>query len=136
LLPTLGMELRKASSQRGLTLIELLVVIGIIAILASVALTEFATYKRQAVDTDMLSALHAARHAMEAFYVVPESYAGATEADLPTYGYRASSAISIKIVSKTVANYSIRVCAGGGTSQAFLYDTTLGISQPDSGSCS
>jgi prepilin-type N-terminal cleavage/methylation domain-containing protein len=136
LLPTLGVELRKARSQRGLTLIELLVVVGIISILASVAIAEYATYKRQAVDTDMLSALHAARHAMEAFYVGAESYAGATEADLPTYGYRASPTVSVKIVSKTADNYSVRTCAGGGTSPAFLYDSVLGLSQPDSGSCS
>jgi prepilin-type N-terminal cleavage/methylation domain-containing protein len=136
LLLTLSVELRKVSSQRGLTLIELLVVVGIIAILAAVAIAEFAIYKRKAVDTDMLSALHAARHAMEAFYVGPDSYAAATEADLPTYGYRASSAVSVKIVSKTADNYSIRTCAGGGTSPAFLYDSALGLSQPDSGSCS
>ena len=130
------MKLRKASSQRGLTLIELLVVVAIIAILASIALANYTSYKQKAVDTDMLSALTAARQAMEAFFVGPESYAGATEADLPTYGYRASPGVTVKIVSATVENYSVRACVVGGTTPAFLYDSTVGVSQPDSGSCS
>jgi type IV pilus assembly protein PilE len=128
-------ERKNPAPQRGFTLVELLVVVAIIGILATVALTEFAHYKQEAVDTDMVASLHSARHAMEGYYVGVLSYAGATEADLLTYGYRASPDISLKIVSATGDNYVVRVCAVGGTSPAFVYDTNVGHDQPDSGSC-
>jgi type IV pilus assembly protein PilA len=124
-------------SAAGFTLVELLVVIAIVSILASVAVTQYATYKQKAVDADMLSTLRSGRTAMEGLYVGsdPLSYASATEALLPAFGYRASPTVNIKIVAKSDNNYTLRVCATGGSSAAYIFDSTVGVAAEDSGSC-
>ena len=131
------MSAKRALRDAGFTLIELLVVVAIISILAAVAVSQYASYKQKAVDADMLTALRAARQAMESLYIDSSlSYALATETMLhDLYGYRASATVSIKIVTKTVNNYSLRVCSVGGTSPAFLFDSTVGVSAADTGAC-
>lgn len=121
-----------------MTLIELLVVTAIIALLASVAMTQYALYKQKATDGKMESSLHAARQAMEGYYasVTPPSYAGATEVALhDNHGYRPSDGITLNIISADQTSYVLRVCATGGTAPSYRYDSSVGLMAPDAGTC-
>lgn len=59
--------MRKIRSCRGFTLIELLVVVGIIGILASIAIPKFRSYQMKAINTKAISDLKNTKTALEAF---------------------------------------------------------------------
>ena len=123
------------TSSQGFTLIELLVVIAIIALLASIALSQFSLYKQKSVDALMESSMHEARQAMEAYYVELHTYVGATESILKTnYGYKAATAVTLSITPPPTDNdYSLMVCAIGGTTPAFAYTSIGGVDSPSPG---
>ena len=126
------------SGEKGFTLVELLVVVGIVSILASIAMTQYAGYKQKAVDAAMMSALHNARQSMEALFAgsQPESYVTATVPLLVSdFGYQPASGITLMIVTKTDFDYSLRVCARGGTTPAFFFNSNAGAMVPGAGFC-
>ena len=120
-----------------MSLIELLVVVAIIALLASIALSQYSLYKQKAVDGQMESTMHEARQAMEAYYVSSHSYVGATEALLlSTYGYKPSPNVALSITPPpTDTDYGLMVCAPGGTSPAFAYTSAGGMISASPGPC-
>jgi prepilin-type N-terminal cleavage/methylation domain-containing protein len=132
-----GMTDRRRSAEHGLTLIELLVVIGIIAILATIVISQYALYKQKSVDSQMESTLHEARQAMEAYYVKFHTYVGATEAVLnQDYGYEPTVNVALSITPPpTDSEYGLMVCTGGGTSPAFTYSSAGGYMVPSPGPC-
>jgi type IV pilus assembly protein PilA len=123
------------STNRGFTLIELLVVIGIIALLAAIAISQYALYKQKSVDSLMESTLHEARLAIEAYYVHFQTYTGATEVILESdYGYQPSFGVALAITPPpTNTEYTLTVCAIGGTSPAFSYTSSGGTMTPSPG---
>ena len=126
------------SGQKGFTLVELLVVIAIIGLLAAIAITQYALYKQKATDAAMESVLASARQAMEGFYVENNTYVGTDPVlNLPNHGYRATQNVTLNITGPpTTTTYGLLACAIGGTSPAFSFDTTLGITQAAPGPCS
>jgi prepilin-type N-terminal cleavage/methylation domain-containing protein len=60
----------------GFTLIELLVAIGILSILAAIAITQYRDYKFQAYDTTAKSDLKSAFTAIESYFVENQTYPG------------------------------------------------------------
>ncbi len=128
---------RRRSDDRGFSLIELLVVIGIIALLATIAISQYALYKQKSVDSQMESTLHEARQAMEAYYVRFHTYVGATEALLKQdYGYKPTANVALSITPPpTDSEYDLMVCTGGGTSPAFTYASAGGYMVPNPGPC-
>jgi len=127
----------KRTSSQGFSLIELLVVIGIVALLASVAISQYSLYKQKSVDSLMESTMHEARQAMEAYYVALHTYVGATESILTTsYGYKPSNNVSLSLTPPpTDSDYGLVVCAIGGTSPAFAYTSASGLMVPNPGPC-
>ena len=61
--------LEKLKTEFGLTLIELLVAIGILSILASIAITQYRNYKFQTYDITAKSDLKSAQTAIESYFV-------------------------------------------------------------------
>lgn len=126
--------------QRGFTLIELLVVVAIISILATISLSQYAFYKKRAVDSGMESALNSARAAIEAYFVDHQTYVGANLLTLrDDYGMRplgVDSPVQLTEPTTSVTAYTFRACAIGGSWPSFVYDSNGGTVFGDNGTCS
>jgi prepilin-type N-terminal cleavage/methylation domain-containing protein len=71
------------SNRGGFTLVELLVVVAIIGILAAIAISQYARYRQDAMESAAKNAYHAVAVAQEAFYIEQTTYA-TSYADLVT----------------------------------------------------
>jgi len=65
---------KKRRSQKGFTLIELLVVVAIIAILAAIAIPQFAAYRTRSYNAAAESDLRNFKTDMEAYYADYQQY--------------------------------------------------------------
>ncbi len=65
---------KKVRQEKGFTLIELLVVIAIIAILAAIAIPQFAAYRTRSYNAAAESDLRNLKTNLEAFYVDNQNY--------------------------------------------------------------
>jgi len=85
------------NNKNGFTLIELLTVIGIIGILAAIAIPVFAQYKTRAYDSDTKSHLHSVFLACKSYWVDNGSTSDCTLsiASSTSYGYTQTSDITI-----------------------------------------
>lgn len=95
----------KRIRETGFTLLELLVVIGIISILASIAIMHYQTYRVQAFDTAAKSDLKNAMAALENYFVKNDSYP-ANPSDLLVNGLNLSKGVCI-------TRYSLGTFNGG-----------------------
>lgn len=72
----------KEGDQRGFTLIELLIVIIIIAILAAIAITQFAASRQRAIEASMVADARNCVAQAEAFFAGNKTYEGFNPAEL------------------------------------------------------
>ena len=117
---------RRTKAVRGFTLIELLVVVGIISILAAVAVPQYSAYKKRAVDAVMHSDLKNAALAMEAYYATNHSYP-ASIAVLTSSGFLSSPGVSMTITLPTATSYTISAAASGGTQASYTLNSVTGL---------
>ena len=122
--------------RKGFTLIELLVVVGIISVLAAIAIPQYAAYKRNGVDAAIESGLNSARIAMEAYFEVNGySYENITEANLMEKGFRKGPGFTLAFDLREQTRYVLRGCQPGSNSPSFVYDSTVGKMSPDASGC-
>jgi type IV pilus assembly protein PilA len=63
-------------NKKGFTLIELLIVVAIIAILAAIAIPQFAAYRQKAYNAAAVSDLRNFKTGMESFFADYQAYPG------------------------------------------------------------
>jgi len=92
-----GLGRKVTDSESGFTLIELLIVIGIIGILAAIAIPQFNQYKTRSYDSDAKSNLHNIYVACKAYWGIEGSgnTCTLTIAKKTTWGYIQSSDVSV-----------------------------------------
>jgi type IV pilus assembly protein PilE len=98
------------AGQRGNTLIELMVVIGVVAILASIAIPGYRSYAIRANRTDAKSALMRLQAAQEKFFLQNNAYAAnltaAPPAGLGLPAYSDNSLYQITLNAPTTQTYT------------------------------
>lgn len=97
-----------------MTLIELLVVVGIMGLLAAIAIPQFASYRRGAFDAGARSDLRNAAVAEEAYYTLNNAYTSSVDA-LRDNGFRPTAGVTLTIEADA-EQFSIKAkvagCAG------------------------
>ena len=92
-------------NKKGFTLIELIIVIGIIGVLAAIAIPVFAQYKDRAYAADTKSHLHNVYLACKSYWADEGSASDCTVAVVsdPNYGYTQTTQISIAVLGQEMA---------------------------------
>ena len=107
---------------RGFTLIELMIVVGIMAILASIAIPSYSEYVRRSRITEAVSALSGMRVKMEQYFQDNRTYVGAcaggTVATLPSFDTTSNFAFDCPTLNAT--SYVVRA-QGQNSMTGFTY---------------
>jgi type IV pilus assembly protein PilA len=114
----------------GFTLIELLVVIGLLGILAAIALASFAGYRQRAHDARAMHDLGNAIAAEEANYTSTYTYATIAEvvgpATIKVPGLVISGQVRLSVEADT-DRFVVRATSLLGTGVTYEYDSTTGV---------
>ena len=107
---------------RGFTLIELMIVIGIVAILAAIAIPSYTDYVRRGRITEAISTLAGMRVKMEQYFQDNRSYVGACAAGTVAPQPANTAYWTYNCAGLTLNTYLITaIGAVGGTMDGFQY---------------
>jgi type IV pilus assembly protein PilA len=86
------MAVKKLKDRSAFTLMEILVVIGILGVLAAIAIQQFTLYRSRGIDTEMRSDLKNAAIAMESYFAEYRSYPTSVTA-ITAAGFRQTNGV-------------------------------------------
>lgn len=118
-------------SGKGFTLIELMIVIAIIGILATIAVPQFISYRKQANDRAALSQVKDMATAEEAYFSANNTYTTSLT-DLETYGFKRMVGVSRtrELIDKdgnaSTTAYRLTANHPSGTGKTFIYQSDNG----------
>jgi prepilin-type N-terminal cleavage/methylation domain-containing protein len=113
---------RPTRREKGFTLIELMIVIGIIGILAAIAIPQLAAYRNRGFNATSMSDLKNMVICQEAYFADSQTYS-VTTVNLLAYGYVPSPGISATVVGANNLSYSMQASHASS-------DRTFSISGP------
>ncbi len=94
-------------NEKGFTLIELMIVIGIIGILAAIAIPQFTAYRTRSYNAAANADLRNLSTAQEAYYADHLAYCDSVGRLSVTYGAITSKGVHLKINSAYVSTYNM-----------------------------
>jgi len=121
---------RMLHDARGFTLLELMVVVGIVAILAAIAIPQYLTYETSAFDSRAVSDLRNVANAEEAYFLTGGGYLTcvdvACESGLPNF--RRSATVGINITAdNTIGSPSwLGVASSNRGARTFTWNSATG----------
>ena len=119
-------RIKESSSEKGFTLLELIVVVGVLGILAAIALQQFWLYRSRVIDASMRSDLKNAALAMESYYGEFLAYPTTLSA-IQLVGYRKTSGVTLTINVTSPSTFTLTAAKANGTKPSFTFDSTTGL---------
>ena len=110
---------------RGFTLVELLMVIGIIGLLAAIAIAQFTSYRASAIDSQMKSDLKNAAVAMESYFAERQSYPTTVTA-ITAVGFNPTAGVTLTINVISPNSFTLTASAPNGTQPSFTFNSVTG----------
>lgn len=110
---------------KGFTLVELLMVIGIIGLLAAIAIAQFTSYRASAIDSQMKSDLKNAAVAMDSYFAEKQSYP-TTVTTLTNAGFSPTASVTLTINVISPNSFTLTASAPNGTQPSFTFNSVTG----------
>jgi type IV pilus assembly protein PilA len=119
------MAVKKLKDRSAFTLMEILVVIGILGVLAAIAIQQFTLYRSRSIDTEMRSDLKNAAIAMESYFAEYRSYPTSVTA-ITAAGFRQTNGVALTIVITSPSTFTLTASKPNGTQPGFVFDSSTG----------
>ena len=119
------MAVKKLKDRSAFTLMEILVVIGILGVLAAIAIQQFTLYRSRSIDTEMRSDLKNAAIAMESYFAEYRSYPTSVTA-ITAAGFRQTNGVALTIVITSPSTFTLTTSKPDGTQPSFVFDSSTG----------
>ncbi|MEW6264205.1 MAG: prepilin-type N-terminal cleavage/methylation domain-containing protein [Thermodesulfobacteriota bacterium] len=117
--------MRRQRSFKGFTLIEVMIVIAVIGILAAVAVSQLASYRRTAQDNAAKTALHQLAKAQEDYYVQNNTYTANRIGLFTNSGWTVESTITINILASSNLSWTA-TAIHKGSNRSWTYASARG----------
>jgi prepilin-type N-terminal cleavage/methylation domain-containing protein len=111
---------------RGYSLLELLVVVGIIGLLAAIAIPQFSSYRSRSVDSQMKSDLKNAALAMDSYFAENKVYPTSVAA-IVSVGFNRTEGVELTTAVLTPFSFTLTASKPSGTQPNFTFDSVTGI---------